>query len=437
MHPTKTSPTYNLGAITRETGLKADTLRAWERRYNLPQPTRSEGRQRLYSQRDLETIKWLIARQEDGMRISQAVEMWRNQIADGVDPLAEQMSLEIGTAFRSLKGSNVADFKSQWIEACISFDEARAEQIITEAFSHYPPEIVCFDVLFAGLSEIGEAWYRGEVSVQQEHFASTLVARRLNTLIAGAPPPFHPERIVIASAPEEEHTIPSLLLTFLLKRRGWDVAFLGANVPLVNFRSTLNSIKPRLVILIAHQLFTASTLIQLIGDLDGLNTSLAFGGVVFNQVPGLDKCIPGNYLGSELNMAVPRIEQLLHQLPEKLSIPQKKPAQILEDFRAELPAIENYVREMIAPHPQVQAVNIHYLSRDILAALQLGDIALLQNNLDWVPGLLSNAHIPITMLASFLQIYQQAVDQTLGSRGASVANWLQNERNRLLENQPA
>ena len=67
MHPTKTSPTYNLGAVIRETGIKADALRAWERRYGLPQPARSAGGQRLYSQRDLEIIKWLIAKQEEIM----------------------------------------------------------------------------------------------------------------------------------------------------------------------------------------------------------------------------------------------------------------------------------------------------------------------------------------------------------------------------------
>ena len=80
---------YNLGAITRETGLHPDTLRAWERRYNLPQPTRSEGGQRLYSQRDLEIVRWLIKQQETGLRISQAAELFHTQTEAGIDPLEE------------------------------------------------------------------------------------------------------------------------------------------------------------------------------------------------------------------------------------------------------------------------------------------------------------------------------------------------------------
>src|SRR5512145_944070 len=81
------NPIYNLKAVVQETGLKADTLRAWERRYGLPQPERSGGGHRLYSQRDMEIIKWLIDRQEEGMSISRAVDLWRSLEEEGRDPL--------------------------------------------------------------------------------------------------------------------------------------------------------------------------------------------------------------------------------------------------------------------------------------------------------------------------------------------------------------
>ena len=55
-----TTPAFNLKVVLKETGLGADTLRAWERRYGLPVPNRSAGGHRLYSQSDIETIKWLM-----------------------------------------------------------------------------------------------------------------------------------------------------------------------------------------------------------------------------------------------------------------------------------------------------------------------------------------------------------------------------------------
>src|SRR5215208_7309322 len=83
-----TTPAFNLKVVLKETGLAADTLRAWERRYGLPIPQRSAGGHRLYSQRDIETIKWLLKRQAEGLSISRAVDLWNEQLASGSDPLA-------------------------------------------------------------------------------------------------------------------------------------------------------------------------------------------------------------------------------------------------------------------------------------------------------------------------------------------------------------
>lgn len=91
-------PTYNLKAVIHETGVKPDTLRAWERRYGLPNPERTTGGHRLYSQRDIDTVHWLVARQEEGLSISHAVNLWHALEAEGKDPLAEMRMAEQDTA---------------------------------------------------------------------------------------------------------------------------------------------------------------------------------------------------------------------------------------------------------------------------------------------------------------------------------------------------
>ena len=78
---------FNLKAVVRQTGIKPDTLRAWERRYGLPEPARSSGGHRLYSQHDIDTLNWLVARQHEGLSIKRAVEQWRQIEAEGHDPL--------------------------------------------------------------------------------------------------------------------------------------------------------------------------------------------------------------------------------------------------------------------------------------------------------------------------------------------------------------
>jgi len=91
---TSHTPTYNLKAVLKETGLKADVLRAWERRYDLPKPHRTPGGHRLYSEYDIETIKWLMARQEEGLSISHATELWRSLKASGQEPLQQVQALQ-------------------------------------------------------------------------------------------------------------------------------------------------------------------------------------------------------------------------------------------------------------------------------------------------------------------------------------------------------
>jgi len=72
MRDANQTPTFNLKVVVRETGLKPDTLRAWERRYGMPQPHRTPGGHRLYSQYDIDTLKWMVDRQNEGLSISRA-----------------------------------------------------------------------------------------------------------------------------------------------------------------------------------------------------------------------------------------------------------------------------------------------------------------------------------------------------------------------------
>ena len=435
MPATKTSPTYNLGAITRETGLNADTLRAWERRYKLPQPARSAGGQRLYSPRDLEILKWLISRQNEGLRISQAAKLWHNQVAEGLNPLEEENQKKTPTPMPLVIGGNLATYKSQWVSACKSFNEVEAEQIVSEAFSQYAPEIVCFEVLFAGLSEIGDAWYRGEASVQQEHFASALVARRLNTLISGAPLPNRTERIVVATPSNDEHTLSSLLITFLLRRSGWDVIYLGADVPLENFGTTIESLQPDLVILTAQQLIAAASLLDLANELERLHIPLAFGGLIFNHIPALRERIPGNFLGEEIDKVVIKVEQFLQNPPKKEEQPAPNGSPSVARFRSIMPKIESRVQEEIAANPKLGSAHSRFFSRDILAALKLGELDLLNNDMDWVRGLLTNYGIPDEALREFFQIYYQAIGEFLESPDEPILRWLQTEINRLKDSE--
>src|SRR5262245_51252308 len=166
-----TTPAFNLKVVLKETGLAADTLRAWERRYGLPVPQRTAGGHRLYSQRDIEIIKWLMRRQAEGLSISRAVDMWNELLASGSDPLADSSQSYLVSSSPVLTQTRTQDttldsLRFNWIKACLDFNESTAEQILNQAFSMFPIEAVCMDVLQKGLSEIGDRWYENSASVQ-------------------------------------------------------------------------------------------------------------------------------------------------------------------------------------------------------------------------------------------------------------------------------
>src|SRR3954467_442774 len=75
-----TAPVFNTKAVARETGVPADTFRAWERRYGIPRPQRTPGGHPLYSDRYIAIIRWLRDRTNEGVNISHAVLLLTNML---------------------------------------------------------------------------------------------------------------------------------------------------------------------------------------------------------------------------------------------------------------------------------------------------------------------------------------------------------------------
>ena len=417
---------FNMKAVVRETGLTPDTLRAWERRYGLLRPQRTGGRQRLYSQRDIDTLKWLAARREEGLSISRAVELWREIERKGGDPLSLQTS---ATPFTVPRDADPSRLKANWVERCLAFDEKGAEQVLVQALASLPLETVCSEVLQRGLNEINDGWYRAEASVQQIYFISELTVRRLEGLLIATPAPIHPERILLGCPLQEEHTLGSLLLALLLRRRGWDVIYLGANLPLERLDSTLDQTAPDLVILSAQQLFTASTLWQTARLVLEMGIPLGYGGRIFNEQPALRGWIAGHFLGEDLIASPALVEKLIWSHPEPLPGWEATPSQreAVENFRLRRPLIEVHIQQALdrlnLPYPYLVTANT-YLGRNINAALTFGDMSLLDAEIKWLEGLFVHRHVSTAMLYRYLNLYHEAAERYLDGAGQPVVEWL-------------
>ena len=434
-----TTPAYNLKVVLKETGIAADTLRAWERRYGLPMPQRSAGGHRLYSQRDIETIKWLMKRQEDGLSISRAVDLWNEQISSGTDPLADlaqtSASSTIPVQFKSAD-TTLDSLRTHWVEACLQFSESTAEQILNQAFSLFPVEAVCIELLQKGMSEVGERWYEDRASVQQEHFASSLAMRRLDALLSASPAPTRNQTVLIGCPPEEWHTFTPLLLALLLRRRGLSVIYLGANVPADQFSATVRNARANLVVLVGLQLITAAKLQQAALVLSGQEVPVAFGGRIFSIHPELPASIAGYFLGHDLPSALDQIEVLL---AKKLRPPQTRPVSpdyisAHQAFVSRRGQIELTLHEWIKPlsiSPDTIKTGIQFLGENIAAALQLGDMSYVSSEVEWLRVLLQFHQAQPEQLISFMETYAAAVNENINGQGKPIFEWIAAEVEKL------
>jgi len=422
------APLYNLSAVLRETGLKADLIRAWERRYQLPRPQRSSGGHRLYSAYDIETLKWLKAKQAEGLSISSAVELWRSIIEDGRDPLSfSSTGIPRNMSVVDDNANSLEALRRRWLDACMRFNSTEAEEVLNRAFTLYALEAVCIGLLQKGLNEIGSGWYADKVSVQQEHFASSLANRRLDTLMSLAPLPSHRQTVLLGCPAGEWHTFPVLLLDLLLRRRGWKVVNLGADIPVDRVVTTTLSINPDLVVMTAQTIVSAASLNEVFSALRASGKPLAYGGLIFNRVPGIRARIPGYFLGESIEEGITTIETLLRN-PAAALAPVASSAEyldLIQRFQEKRVAVELQLNQIAnkgaLPFDFLNEANA-YFGNGLIAALKLGDPGFIRADLVWIGNMLTARNLSSSMLFPYLSAFRDVLLEHFGQEGQPITD---------------
>jgi DNA-binding transcriptional MerR regulator/methylmalonyl-CoA mutase cobalamin-binding subunit len=280
------TPVYTIKTVVQETGIAPATLRAWERRYGVLSPGRSDGGYRLYSERDISTLRWLKSQVDAGVSISRAVALLEIRHQAGEEPELEIDRLRTHSTPENARGADT--IVAELVEALNAFNEPQAENILGEAFALYPVDVVAEEVITPTLVEIGERWHRGEATIVQEHFATAFLRRRLTALFHAYPQPLVGPLAITGSAPSEWHDVGILLVSMVLRLHGWRVIYLGQNVPTDHLLREVRKLKPEMVCLSAATRDSARELAevhQAIRELGEPRPRLVFGGRAFNAHP--------------------------------------------------------------------------------------------------------------------------------------------------------
>ena len=302
-------PLYNIGVVTRLTGLPEATLRAWERRYGFPHSARTTGGHRLYSEKDISLLRSIQAQMEQGVSARQAVAAVQKMDAEGRLPTALPTEPP-----RTMEPSQMPPLQhAQLMDALLSHDLGRADQWMGEMLAFYSPEQLTLEVIGPALNEIGEGWEQGRVSVATEHLASNYLRHRLLMWMVTGPVPRDVNPIVLACAPGEWHDGSLLMLGVLLRLHGWPVAYLGQNVPFDDLAAFVKQVRPPAVVLVAMLEEAARSLAewpQWIKLVNG-KPQVTFGGRAFVVRPELQGLVRGTYLGDSLQAGMARLEEIL------------------------------------------------------------------------------------------------------------------------------
>jgi len=212
---------YSIKDLEKISGIKAHTIRIWERRYNLIEPQRTATNIRYYNDEDLKRILNVSILNQNGYKISKIAQMSDVQLRDRVIDLC-------------LDTHNSDVQIESLLVAMLEMEESKFSNVLTNSIIKQGFESTVETILFPFLDRIGILWQAGTINPAQEHFISNLIRQKLIVAIDTEMQNFIPkaDKTIVFFLPENEmHEIGLLFYSWVARKEGYNVVYLGASVP--------------------------------------------------------------------------------------------------------------------------------------------------------------------------------------------------------------
>ena len=222
-------PRHPIRVVSRRTGLTPALLRAWEKRYGVVTPSRTEGGQRLYSDDDVHRLSLLQRVVEEGRNISQVAPLSVEELEELVqEDRAERAGPPIPQPLQTV---SVGGILEQAERAVKEMDPGCLERILTRGAMALPVPTLIDDVLVPLLAGIGTSWEIGKLGPAHEHIASVVIRRFLEWLLGTVAVEGKAPVLVAATPAGERHEMGALLAAVSAGAEGWRAVFLGPDLP--------------------------------------------------------------------------------------------------------------------------------------------------------------------------------------------------------------
>ncbi len=226
---------YSMKVVSMRTGLSAHAIRAWERRYNAVSPKRDANNRRYYTEEDIERLLLLKKVTDAGFGISQVVNSSEEELKNLIDTM-NVIDLPIKQALdqRTRTVANETSFENyveNFMNALEQMNSKALENILVQAEIDYGLNGVIENVLVPLMEEIGEGWRKGNLRISHEHLASHVVRTFLGGILASHKTSPSAPNVLVTTPADQWHDIGALIIAVTAASEGWNVTYLGANLP--------------------------------------------------------------------------------------------------------------------------------------------------------------------------------------------------------------
>ena len=227
---------YSIKELEHISGIKAHTIRIWEKRHGIIKPLRTPTNIRYYTDEDLKKIINVSLLNSHGLKISKIATMRLEEINSKVLEITE------------VKPEADA-YIDQLVVAMIDIEEESFEKILASVIKKFGFERSITEVVYAFMEKIGVLWQTGNITPAHEHFISNLIRQKLITSIAALPiPAKKSKKAILFLAEGELHEIGLLFFHYLARRRGFKTIYLGQSVPHEDLKAIYQIHQPHVLI---------------------------------------------------------------------------------------------------------------------------------------------------------------------------------------------
>lgn len=221
---------YLISTVSKRSGVKSDLVRAWERRYQAVIPSRTAGGHRVYTDQDIARLKLLNQATSHGHSISRIAQL-------PIDELKKLLQQEGSDSLPDIQSSSgdrkflAEDYLEKCYAAILAFDPRSLESHFENAIVELGTQSFIENLLTPLLTRIGERWKTGELRPVHEHMASSIIRSLTYILRNNTPAPENAPKMVVTTPLGQLHELGALLAAIIAELKGWQVTYLGANLP--------------------------------------------------------------------------------------------------------------------------------------------------------------------------------------------------------------